>query len=619
MLVISRLSGPSVLPLPALSLCMALLGAAEARAQSASCDGAGSVPCGYQVEDVKIQPAPTVFKFQARVSQAKLPTGDGVFHRVIVVLKRGNETLCSEEFREVRVSYGTVNLEIGRNVDCELDQIVAANRNLAFQVCIGGTDNCLRPIALGTTPYSLKSSFAVLSQKAHASDLAGQAGYAHRATADREMFARKNLGVGYFDFSTPDSAPGLYSNPADFAPFAKGGFLTWRPSRENAPTLHVAARDPVRDTPTPLSRLVLESSRTETLGRLLVKSGGILVTGGSSIDGATAVSGMLNVNARTDGSPFGVAVQGPGTFSGTLDVGRGTTVAGGGVHVAGDSDFADALSLTGSLVSGGPLTGGAGGASITGDLTLGSNMIASGTVSAQTASVDVLTVGGTGATVNGPLTVTGQLVMPGSVAMSGVSGNFSVPGTLTAGALQVSGATTLPGLTASGNIGAAGKNPTSGYPSGWTGGIHTRDLYAEGSIGAGPTGAAYIDNAGTIHAQSAAVTGNLQVQTINGKLPGAGDGANPIRFYWSYNCQNKSQQTINPPYHYTFRTECSCNAGDTPISNEIQGGNLFMYISPGWSECISTNPFPPGIFVGSAYYPAPCSNARVGCMTGLLP
>jgi len=50
-----------------------------------------------------------------------------------------------------------------------------------------------------------------------------------------------------------------------------------------------------------------------------------------------------------------------------------------------------------------------------------------------------------------------------------------------------SGATTQD-LTVTGRIGTNGRSPSSGYPSGWWGGVHTWDLYAEGSIGVGQSG-----------------------------------------------------------------------------------------------------------------------------------
>ncbi len=52
-----------------------------------------------------------------------------------------------------------------------------------------------------------------------------------------------------------------------------------------------------------------------------------------------------------------------------------------------------------------------------------------------------------------------------------------------------------------GKIGTSGKSPNSGYPSGWGGGIHTWDVYAEGTVGAGPENGpakAYMDRDGNI-------------------------------------------------------------------------------------------------------------------------
>jgi len=565
-----------------LAFCAVALASGGARAQSVPCDGAGTFPCGYQIDNLHLQPSPALFKFQARVSQAKLPTGQGLFHRVLVALKRGNQTLCSEEFSKVRVSDGTMNLEIGRNIDCELDQVVAANRDLAFQVCIGGTDNCLRPIPLGTDAYAFKSSFAVLAQEVPFSDLAGQATYMQRATADRDMVVRKALGIGYFDFSTPDSAPRLHATDADFAPFAKGGFLTWTPVQEGSPTLHIAARDAVRDTPMPLGRLLLMSNSTESLGRLVVRSNGLVVNGAASIDGATTVVGMLSASGP-GGSPSGAAVRGPGTFGDTLGIGDVTTVAAGGLHVTGDSDHSGNLSLTGALTSG-SLTVTTGGANVTGDLALGGNLVAAGSVRAASASVDGLTVGVSGATVSGPLTVTGPLSFTGGVAMGGVAGDFNVPGSLTAGALQVNGATTVPGLAASGNIGAAGKNPNSGYPSGWTGGLHTKDLYAEGTIGIGPGGAAIMSSSGTLNAPSAVISGNLQVQTINGKLPGAGDGSTKVSFRWTdrnYECAT-TQTAPDVCGNVLSYIDCTCPEGSVAVTYtaDFPGYGTFKAVYP---------------------------------------
>jgi len=559
--------------IPLLSVCAALLAAGSARAQSVSCDGAGDLPCGYQINSFQIEPAPNLLKFQARVSQAKLPVGDGVFGRVIVAVVRGSEKLCSEEFHDVRVSYSAINLDVGRNMDCDLGKVVAANQDLALQVCIGGADNCLRPVTLATAPYSLKSTYAVLAQQAYVADVAGEASYAQRGSADRDMLLRKELRTGYFDFSTPDSAPSLYASGSDFTPYANGGFLTWTPRLESAPTLHVAARDVARDTPMPLGRLLLESSSTETLGRLVVRSNGMQVTGASSINGATTVLGMLHVNARTDGGLSGLAVQGPGAFSDTLNIGGATTVARGGIHVVGDSDYTGSLSVAGTVAPGASLTVTPGGGNISGDIQLTGNMVGGGTLSAPSANLPGLTVGATGAIVNGPLTATGPVFLSSGVPLTGAASNFNVPGTLTAATLGVAGAATVANVTAAGNVGAAGKDPNSGYPAGWTGGLHTRDVYAEGSVGVGPSGGpptASIDSGGTIRAQSAAISGNLSVGTINGHPPGVGDGGVGLT---KVGCVRTGGISW-------WRYECTCPAGSGVISISTWPSDDAMYRTP---------------------------------------
>jgi hypothetical protein len=55
-----------------------------------------------------------------------------------------------------------------------------------------------------------------------------------------------------------------------------------------------------------------------------------------------------------------------------------------------------------------------------------------------------------------------------------------------------------------GRLGVYGKDAATGYPNGWSGGIHTWDLYAEGSVGSGQNGAlnAYLTNNGDVWSDS---------------------------------------------------------------------------------------------------------------------
>lgn len=59
-------------------------------------------------------------------------------------------------------------------------------------------------------------------------------------------------------------------------------------------------------------------------------------------------------------------------------------------------------------------------------------------------------------------------------------------------------------------LGANGKNPSSGYPSGWTGGVHAQDIYGEGNIGAGLGGTlmASMTSTGALTGQQLTVAGD---------------------------------------------------------------------------------------------------------------
>ena len=204
------------------------------------CTGDPSFPCGVHLDQVGISRVPTLLKFQARVSQAKLPVGDGEFKTVYVKITDGAEVHCVEEFTDVQVRASVLNLNIGQNISCQLDEIIAEKANLKFELCLGSASSCLKPVDLSTTPYAIAANFASLAQKAHVANKAAVASYAYRVTADRDLFIRQKLGTGYFDFYfyTPWEAPsGLYTEtcqPDDencaegqYSDFHDGGFVQW--------------------------------------------------------------------------------------------------------------------------------------------------------------------------------------------------------------------------------------------------------------------------------------------------------------------------------------------------------------------------------------------------------
>jgi hypothetical protein len=84
--------------------------------------------------------------------------------------------------------------------------------------------------------------------------------------------------------------------------------------------------------------------------------------------------------------------------------------------------------------------------------------------------------------------------------------------TLDMGSNAIANASTV----AAGQIGTNGLSPSSGYPAGWSGGIHTWDIFAEGTIGAGSTSTAraYLTSAGNVGASgSVSATGNLNTSS----------------------------------------------------------------------------------------------------------
>ncbi len=424
----TRKLGASLWALAMASLGGASLGivaAAHAQAPGASCEGAGDRPCGYGVSDVGVQPVPRGLRFQARVSRAKLPSGEGVIGRIVANLSRGSDVLCTEEFRDVQVRAGVISLEIGRSLSCSLDDVMAESGELSFQICLGGPDNCLRPIPLGTTPYAAKSAFAVHAQEANQADIAARASYAHRMTADERMLPGRAPGTGYFDFHTPAQAPDLYEGDG-FLAYDDGGFLQWTPVREERPTLHVAARDAARAV-RPLYRLRLAAQRTVTTGRLDVRSGGLHVIGDSGITGATSIRGQLKVATPRGGGAGGLTVSGDTGVTGALAVTERAQIHEGGVHVFGDSAVRNEARLLGRLTVTPPADGGPSGLQIGGGATVAGLLEVSEGLTVSSGGVTIAgdghfdgNVNVTGEIEGTDVTIAGDLVVQSAIAGAGI-------------------------------------------------------------------------------------------------------------------------------------------------------------------------------------------------------
>src|SRR4051812_40639430 len=83
-----------------LVLAAGLLTAGNALAQGVTCASPADYPCDFEIGTIGVAKTPPIFKFQSRVSQAKLPIGEGTFTVVYAkVLNATGTELCREEFR----------------------------------------------------------------------------------------------------------------------------------------------------------------------------------------------------------------------------------------------------------------------------------------------------------------------------------------------------------------------------------------------------------------------------------------------------------------------------------------------------------------------------------------
>lgn len=244
----------------------------------------------FEIAEFSVQPPTPVFKFQARVNQAKMPVGEAEFPEVLVQLKSGDTVLCQETYDNVRVSNSIINLSIGHTTSCAMEDIVAEYSDLQIQVCLG-QGNCLKDIDLGTVPYAVKAAVAVEAQDASRAEQAAQAHYAHRITADRDLLTSAELGTGYYDFHTPAALPDPFQlpsvehttdagTPAEYYGFApmttSDGYMSWTPITADDATdgesrnLSIALKDADTDTLEALTSLFLHAENVVAREDLVV-------------------------------------------------------------------------------------------------------------------------------------------------------------------------------------------------------------------------------------------------------------------------------------------------------------------------------------------------------------
>lgn len=341
---------------------------------------AQELPQDFDLAGATIQKAPTLIKFQARVSQGLQPIGNASFTNVYVSLldSTGGKS-CTEQFSNVEVRSSVLNLTIGRNQadGCDLDEFIRQASELSFKVCLESQTTCLKPIQVGSVPFATKATFAHQAVEANRADVAAQSHYTHRATSSASMLSGDGVAEGYFDFHTPDDAGFLADD--EFTPYEDGGFLQWTPVRttagEGAPaTLNICAKERFADGSEGAARLdelVLLSDKTTMRGSAEVADG--MTCGNSSGTGlgltvteGGKVTGGLNVSQGSAG--VGLEVNGSAGVSGGLWVSRSGPPAMGGAYGLSVADGGVGVQSGGIDVQAGGVTVQSGGAAIAGGL-----------------------------------------------------------------------------------------------------------------------------------------------------------------------------------------------------------------------------------------------------------
>ena len=169
------------------------------------------------------------------------------------------------------------------------------------------------------------------------------------------------------------------------------------------------------------------------------------------------------------------------------------------------------------------------------DLDMGGNNISN--ANNIQASGGAITIGNEATTTCNP---NARISMAGSQIWDGCDGDLHMQ----PGGGNGSSIFTTANIQVQGLIGAAGESATSGYPGGWGGGVHTWDLYANGTVGVGTNGSltGYLNSQGYGYVQNnmnvgnALIVGNASFNGFNyvngngGFLYQDGDGGVSNRF-----------------------------------------------------------------------------------------
>jgi hypothetical protein len=309
--------------------------------------------CGPEASQQQTQAVPAQFRFQARVAQGALPAGERTLPLVRAFLLAGNTVLCQEEHEAVQIQDSVLTLTVGGNgadLRCDLGRLVAENSGLLLKVCIGGSTNCLKPVALGSVPYAVHGSYVGHAQRTHSAWSAAVSRYANRASADRDALQSGTVETGYLAFETPSDATPLFAAAellsSEYEPYSSDGYIQWAPLSSASPSrLNVCAKDFRTDAPMRLAALTALAKSTVASDDAFVK-GSMVVGGGLELLGSQALGGQTqevlgHANTRDDLTVDGdlVVATSPGGGTPGLQARDGALLTKGNAELSVESGF----------------------------------------------------------------------------------------------------------------------------------------------------------------------------------------------------------------------------------------------------------------------------------------
>ncbi|MGE4482980.1 shufflon system plasmid conjugative transfer pilus tip adhesin PilV [Acidocella sp.] len=149
-------------------------------------------------------------------------------------------------------------------------------------------------------------------------------------------------------------------------------------------------------------------------------------------------------------------------------------------------------------------------------------------------------------------------------------------------------------IQANGRIGAAGQSATSGYPAGWGGGVHTWDLYANGSVGAGTNGSLLADLTGNGGTQ-----GQVQTVSPNGGVSTSSLSNNTQAFIGADNSSG-AYVSINVPDDGSNNNASIATNGAMYV-NKPGGGQSFYAYNNGYAGVTDTFTVGSRLELGTAF------------------